>query len=409
MKTSLFSQQTLKKRMLAGFSICSILVIVVGSTGLLTIHFITAHLENAGITGIGSGGDTMRAIFDVAIKGQSVLLWLTAISVVFVIGEGFLLLQSIIKPIDQIVGTLASGAERVAEVSAHLASTSQVMAEGSNRQAESVMQTNEVLEQIHESAKEAVAFSNDTKNILDVDLAKSAGIMADLGKQMGISLQKAVAATDETQKIIKTIDEIAFQTNLLALNASVEAARAGEAGAGFAVVAKEVRSLALRAAEAARETAGMIENTVRQVQDAEEKNTQIRKEGGVNSKILKNITRHVEAIAGSSDQQLARIDQVNNAMGRIDQVTKNYVVNAESSAATAEEMDEQAANFKAAVAKLAAMLGEKNTPGKRQQASNSEFTPQSSYGRETSQPARKVPLLPAASSETRDSESYKDF
>lgn len=405
MKTPFLSQQTLKARLFGGFFFCAILMAIVGVTGFLVIHFLTAHLGDVEITGVGfGGGNDIQMIFDLAFRWRVIILLLTVISVGFALGEGFLLLQSIIKPIDLTVETLASGAKHVADASAHLASDSQVMAEDAGRQAESVMQTNEVLQKIHEAAKENVAFAMGTKNILNVDLAKSAGIMADLGKQMGSSLQKAVIATEETQKIIKTIDEIAFQTNLLALNASVEAARAGEVGAGFAVVAKEVRNLALRAAEAAKETAEMIENTVLQVQDAEEKNARIRKEGATNSKILKNITRHVEAIADSSDQQLARIDQVNNAMGRIDQVTQHYVVAAESSAATAEEMDEQAANFKAAVAKLGVLVSKRNVYHVGQQADPLAKEHKSYPDGKAPQPVRKDFLLTMASSKAHSSE-----
>ena len=99
--------------------------------------------------------------------------------------------------------------------------------------------------------------------LMTAELADSGKKMADLGDELGQTLERAMAASNETQKIIETIDEIAFQTNLLALNAAVEAARAGEAGAGFAVVADEVRNLALRASQAAKNTTELIENTVR--------------------------------------------------------------------------------------------------------------------------------------------------
>lgn len=351
MKTSFFSQQTLKFRMFAGFLFSAVLIILIGGVGILSIQAVVSGASDILMSNSGA-----QDVYDIASKWRVVIIAISIAAVGLAMVEGFLLLQSIVNPIEKIAETLTSGAEHVAAVSATLASSSQIMANDSNRQADSVAETNDALQQIRASAEESATLAGDTKKLLNVDLAGSTKIMAETGKEMGMSLKKAVDATEETQKIVKTIDEIAFQTNLLALNASVEAARAGEAGAGFAVVAKEVRSLALRAAQAAKETTALIENTVVQVQNAEERNAKIRGEGMENDKILTAIAQKIEAISEFSDQQLARIHDVHRAVTEIDQVTQHYVANASSSAATAEEMDEEAGNFKSAVAKLVILV-----------------------------------------------------
>jgi methyl-accepting chemotaxis protein len=171
------------------------------------------------------------------------------------------------------------------------------------------------------------------------------------------SMQEISTASQETSKIIKTIDEIAFQTNLLALNAAVEAARAGEAGAGFAVVADEVRSLAIRAADAARDTASLIEGTVKKVQTGSEL---VHKTGDDFDAVTQNISKVnllVDEIAEASDDQAKGIDQVNIAVNEVDKVTQQNAANAEETASASEEMSVQAAQMKHFVEDLVQLAG----------------------------------------------------
>jgi methyl-accepting chemotaxis protein len=164
------------------------------------------------------------------------------------------------------------------------------------------------------------------------------------------------AASEETRKIVKTIDEIAFQTNLLALNAAVEAARAGEAGAGFAVVADEVRNLAMRAAEAAKNTSGLIDDTVQKIQGGA---GLVERSDDAFSRVDENaskVGRLVSEIAEASKEQSQGIEQINRAVTEMDNVVQQNAASAEENASASEEMNAQAIQMKAYVAELVRLV-----------------------------------------------------
>lgn len=170
---------------------------------------------------------------------------------------------------------------------------------------------------------------------------------------------KQAASIEETQKIVKTIDEIAFQTNLLALNAAVEAARAGEAGAGFAVVADEVRNLAMRAADAAKNTADLIEGTVRKIADGaglvETTNEGFSKVTESSGKVGDLLVE----IAAASQEQSQGIEQINNAVTEMDKV-------AQQNAASSEELSAIMNMFKAEAGTGAKQVAMPGLAGKRE-------------------------------------------
>jgi methyl-accepting chemotaxis protein len=175
--------------------------------------------------------------------------------------------------------------------------------------------------------------------------------------QLTSSMGQISTTSEETSKIIKTIDEIAFQTNLLALNAAVEAARAGEAGAGFAVVADEVRNLALRAAEAAKSTSGLIEGTVKRIKEGSELVTKSRGDFEEMARSTDAVGKLVAEISTASREQAEGLEQVNRAVGEMDKVVQRNAASAEESASSAEVMNAQAAEMKRVVQELVELVG----------------------------------------------------
>ena len=170
------------------------------------------------------------------------------------------------------------------------------------------------------------------------------------------SMDEISKASEETLKIIRTIDEIAFQTNLLALNAAVEAARAGEAGAGFAVVADEVRNLAVRAAEAAKNTAGLIEGTVKKIKEGAEL---VEKTDAEFRQVALDVERSgdlVGQISAATADQSQGIEQINKAVSEMDKVVQQNAANAEESVSASEELSAQAALMKEFVSELKCLV-----------------------------------------------------
>jgi methyl-accepting chemotaxis protein len=206
-----------------------------------------------------------------------------------------------------------------------------------------------MVKQNAENAVQANRLMEDAKKIVEHS-SKSMGNLTS-------SMHEISVASEDTQKIIKTIDEIAFQTNLLALNAAVEAARAGEAGAGFAVVADEVRNLAMRAADAAKNTAGLIEATVKKVKEGSESVATTNQEFSEIALSVNKSGELVGEIAAASTEQAQGIQQINQAVSEMEKVVQQNSATAEESAAASEEMNAQAEQMKAYVVGLTNIVG----------------------------------------------------
>jgi len=188
---------------------------------------------------------------------------------------------------------------------------------------------------------------------VDGHVQTSNATLADMVSSMA-AIQES---SQQVSRIIKTIDEIAFQTNILALNAAVEAARAGEAGMGFAVVADEVRSLAQRSAQAARDTATLIETSIARTQQGSERVQQVADAINTITTSISKVKGLVDEVSLASRQQSQGIDQVAQAVAQMEKVTQTTAATAEESAAASEELSAQAETAMEVVRQLETLVG----------------------------------------------------
>ena len=290
---------------------------------------------------------------------HSIQIWILVIGVLAMavfVAVALAISGGIIRPIRQAIEGLVEGSVQVASASKQISATSQALAEGASEQASALEESSSSLEEMASMTRQ----NADNAKLAD-GLMKKAGLEAGQAKtsmaELIASMGEIAKASEETSKIVKTIDAIAFQTHLLALNAAVEAARAGEAGAGFAVVADEVRRLALRATEAAKNTAGLIDATVKKVQEGMERVTRTNEafaqvaEGALKGGEL------VAEIAAASGDQAQGITQINRAVAEMDRVVQQTATSAEESASASVEMTAQANQMKTYVDDLALLIG----------------------------------------------------
>ena len=286
--------------------------------------------------------------------------------------------RGITKPIAGIISSLNQGAEQVAAAANEVSSSSQTLAEGASQQAAAIEETSSSMEEMSSmtqknagNAGNADGLMQETNQIVD-----QANRSMD---ELTLSMASISKASEETSNIIKTIDEIAFQTNLLALNAAVEAARAGEAGAGFAVVADEVRNLAMRAAEAARNTAELIEGTKEKVDKGSDIVNTTNAAFDQVAESAAKIAALINEISEASKEQSDGISQVNTAISEMDKVIQQNAANAEESASASEQLNAQAETMKGLMNDLVCLV-EGGSAGNRGLAGGPAL-PDSSSGR----------------------------
>jgi methyl-accepting chemotaxis protein len=296
-----------------------------------------------------------QAAADISSTSRWTAFALIGLSLAF--GVGILwVVRHINASLRQAVTELGEGSEQTASAASQVSSSSQSLAQGASEQAASLEETSASSEEINSMARK----NTENSQAASVEMVKAAQLVAGANTQleeMVASMKDITDSSSKISKIIKVIDEIAFQTNILALNAAVEAARAGEAGMGFAVVAEEVRNLAQRSAQAAKDTATLIEESI-------EKSTIGSRNLDVVAEGIKTITASttqvktlVDEVNLGSQEQARGIEQIAKAITQMEQVTQKTAANAEESASAAEELNAQSETLKDIVERLTAMVG----------------------------------------------------
>ena len=265
-------------------------------------------------------------------------------------------IRSTRKELVQLTISLTQAAHSTASAAAQVSSSAQSLSQGATEQAASLEETSASMEEMSSMTRRNAENSQSAANLMgevDTRVKDSNQALADMVSSMG-SIRES---SRQVAKIIKTIDEIAFQTNILALNAAVEAARAGEAGMGFAVVADEVRNLAQRSAQAAKDTAELIEASIQKTEGGSHKVEQVAASITAITDSVVKVKALVDDVSGASRQQSQGIDQVSQAIAQMEKVTQTTAATAEESAAASEELSAQAATALGVVGRLESLVG----------------------------------------------------
>jgi methyl-accepting chemotaxis protein len=257
-------------------------------------------------------------------------------------------LNSAIDSLSQTLGQVRAAAYQVDDASSQLSEGGQQLAQGASTQAASAEEIAASLSELSSLATVAAGQATEVR-VSATNASRSVKRGSDAMLALQADMQRIKQSADATQRIVKTIDEIAFQTNLLALNAAVEAARAGDAGRGFAVVAEEVRALAIRSAEAAKQTAALIDEEIQNVDGGVAREQAVREQLDAARQHVEHVALVIEEIVTGTEQQARGLKEIGQGFAVMGDVTQQVAANAEESAAAAEELQGQSAHLAAAV------------------------------------------------------------
>jgi methyl-accepting chemotaxis protein len=269
-------------------------------------------------------------------------------------------LNQAVDNLQQTLSDVSGAAEQVAAAADQIATGAQSAAQGASEQASTIEEVSSSLHEVTSMAKTSATSAKEAETLAEAakqGTEHGAERMTQLASAMG----KLKVSSDQTAKIVKTIDEIAFQTNLLALNAAVEAARAGDAGKGFAVVADEVRALSIRAAEAAKQTAALIEESVGHTQQGVAMTEEVQETFADIAKRASRVREVMAEMAAAAEQQMLGIGQVNVAVEQMNGVTQQAAASAEENASAAEELTSQATQVRGLVGQFVLTSGSWST------------------------------------------------
>jgi len=267
----------------------------------------------------------------------------------------FFIVRSMTKPVNRIIEDLRKSSEQVVSASSQVSSASESLAQGASEQGASIEETAAALEQMAAMTQQSSNNAGQANSLVKEanQIVEKANHSMD---QVISSMTEISKIGEETKEIIKTINDIAFQTNLLALNAAVEAARAGEAGAGFAVVAQEVRNLSMRTADASKDTAGLLEGTGNKTREGAELVGKTHEDFARVRDSADRVAVLVDEIAAASREQAQGIKQINQAMAELDKITQENAAKAQETASVYKEMNWQAQRLKNIVNDLANLV-----------------------------------------------------
>jgi len=297
---------------------------------------------------------------------QSMLgLVLFLLAATFAGGSVYVLEKQVSKPLRDLVARLSDGALHIANSATQVSSSSQSLSKDSSHQAASLEETSASSEEINAMAQRNTDSCRTAADLMSMSQTKFSHTNKSL-HELVAAMEEINSSSGKISKIIKVIDEIAFQTNILALNAAVEAARAGEAGAGFAVVADEVRTLAQRSAQAARDTAELIEESISKSNSGKHKVDEVTLAIKAVTEESTKVKTLVDQINLSSTEQTQGIGNITRAISQMEQLTQTSAASAQQSASAAGELTEQSDSLEDIVRILSSVVnGETTETGSR--------------------------------------------
>jgi len=339
----------------------ALLVGLISFTGIRSLRSLHERVEDIVVTHAQSGGQALDAEQHAQAAERtyrSTLAWqFSLLALVVAGGGGFgVWMFRVNRGLTRTAAALNVGAEQVMSAGAQVATSAQSLSAGATHQAASLQETSASMTEMATTTRQN-AENSESAAALMAELESHVVVSNQALRDMVCSMDSIGESSGKVAKIIKTIDEIAFQTNILALNAAVEAARAGEAGMGFAVVADEVRHLAQRSAQAAKDTAGLIDEASNNAAQGGAKVEQVAVAITAITDSIARVKVLVDGVSAASQQQAQGIQQVTEAVAQMEQVTQTTAATAEESAAASEELSAQAETTRRLVTELDALIG----------------------------------------------------